>query len=132
MNEDIKQRWVEALRSGQYTQGTEYLRRDNDYCCLGVLCDLKAPDGWHAYENSDLYDYLGAVDETLPLAVVTWAKLPNENPDITFPCECRERVPGPNEKSVVCDGTTHTLDLGSFNDQGHNFTEIADVIEQQL
>ena len=38
---DIKQKWVAALRSGDYKQGRGYLRTiDNEYCSLGVLCDL--------------------------------------------------------------------------------------------
>lgn len=41
MNQEIKKRWVAALRSGDYKQGTGALRNaDNKFCCLGVLCDL--------------------------------------------------------------------------------------------
>lgn len=35
---DIKQKWVDALRSGEYKQGQGYLKtEDGGYCCLGVL-----------------------------------------------------------------------------------------------
>lgn len=35
---DIKAKWLEALRSGKYKQGTGRLFRPGDtYCCLGVL-----------------------------------------------------------------------------------------------
>ncbi len=51
---DIKERWLEALRSGKYEQGKGMLRTgrwDEEYeefvyddearfCCLGVLCDV--------------------------------------------------------------------------------------------
>ncbi len=45
MNKDIKKRWVEALRSGKYKQGTGSLcklGRDNKprHCCLGVLIEM--------------------------------------------------------------------------------------------
>jgi hypothetical protein len=41
MREDVKAKWLEALRSGEYKQGREALRTvDNAYCCLGVLCDI--------------------------------------------------------------------------------------------
>ncbi|NBQ68164.1 MAG: hypothetical protein EBU46_04735, partial [Nitrosomonadaceae bacterium] len=45
MKAEIKQRWLNALRSGKYKQGEGSLRQlDNEgkpqYCCLGVLCDL--------------------------------------------------------------------------------------------
>lgn len=38
MNADLKKRWIEALRSGKYTQGTTYLNYQGKQCCLGVLC----------------------------------------------------------------------------------------------
>lgn len=35
-------KWVAALRSGRYKQGTGYLRDNEDlYCCLGVLCEVQ-------------------------------------------------------------------------------------------
>jgi hypothetical protein len=36
----LKQRWVEALRSGEYEQGAGALRNGDKFCCLGVLCDI--------------------------------------------------------------------------------------------
>lgn len=44
--QELKQRWVEALRSGRYQQGRGYLRKDGKYCCLGVLCDVVDSTGW--------------------------------------------------------------------------------------
>jgi hypothetical protein len=32
----FKRRWVKALRSGEYTQGKQYLKAGASYCCLGV------------------------------------------------------------------------------------------------
>lgn len=44
MNKEMKEKWVEALRSGEYNQGKGRLRQANQYgsyyCCLGVLRDL--------------------------------------------------------------------------------------------
>jgi len=40
MNQEIKQRWIEALRSGEYQQGKESLYHCGKFCCLGVLTDL--------------------------------------------------------------------------------------------
>lgn len=40
MDAQLKAKWVEALRSGEYRQGTMYLRREGKHCCLGVLCEL--------------------------------------------------------------------------------------------
>jgi hypothetical protein len=40
VEELAKTKWVAALRSGKYRQGTGRLRtKDGGYCCLGVLCE---------------------------------------------------------------------------------------------
>lgn len=38
MKKTIKQRWIKALLSGKYKQGTGSLYNEQRYCCLGVLC----------------------------------------------------------------------------------------------
>lgn len=40
MKKDKAMKWVEALRSGKYKQGRQYLRKNNQYCCLGVLAEI--------------------------------------------------------------------------------------------
>ena len=47
MNNEIAERWIAALRSGKYKQGVNWLRRDNKFCCLGVLCDIMG-EKWDA------------------------------------------------------------------------------------
>jgi hypothetical protein len=117
MNEEIKRRWIEALRSGRYQQGTQYLRQGDRYCVLGVLCDLYATDAWIAPEDvNDPYWYLDA-REALPEEVVDWAGLPDENPYVLV---------------EMADGNTYPRDLGSLNDTGHSFRVIAALIEDQL
>jgi hypothetical protein len=39
-------KWIEALESGEYEQCRMTLRKGNQYCCLGVMCDLYDPNGW--------------------------------------------------------------------------------------
>jgi hypothetical protein len=46
MNQEIKQKWVEALRSGKYKQGHGTLKRYGKYCCLGVLCSVVKTKNW--------------------------------------------------------------------------------------
>lgn len=41
MNPDDKIAWIAALRSGEFKQDEGYLRTDDGFCCLGVLCHLK-------------------------------------------------------------------------------------------
>ena len=42
------QKWVDALRSGEYTQGQSCLRKTvegvSTFCCLGVACDIYAQE----------------------------------------------------------------------------------------
>jgi len=45
MDKELRDKWVEALRSGKYKQGKAKLAEKNtdgsfSYCCLGVLCDV--------------------------------------------------------------------------------------------
>lgn len=46
MNAEIKKKWIEALRSGDYRQGFGGLKKEDCFCCLGVLCQIKDPEGW--------------------------------------------------------------------------------------
>ena len=79
MNKLIKKLWLEALRSGEYKQGQDKLKRnDNSFCCLGVLCDLhrKETQG-KDWDNSNCYY---GEDNYLPPSVQDWAELFEYNP----------------------------------------------------
>src|SRR4051812_22459868 len=39
------QKWVDALRSGKYTQTTKGLNDRRGHCCLGVLCEVAIENG---------------------------------------------------------------------------------------
>jgi len=43
---EIKEKWINALRSGEYEQIRGALRREEGFCCLGVLCDIINTDCW--------------------------------------------------------------------------------------
>ena len=67
MNQQIKQRWIEALKSGEYQQGYEALRYNNKFCCLGVLTDLYIKEHglqWHK-AATDLNDGTNASFEEI-------------------------------------------------------------------
>lgn len=57
---DIKTKWLEALRSGKYTQSKGTLWRTETvtetdivgHCCLGVLCDIIDPTKWIKHESA--------------------------------------------------------------------------------
>lgn len=44
MPADIKQGWLDALRSGEYKQGKGALCENEAYCCLGVLQKVVSGD----------------------------------------------------------------------------------------
>lgn len=46
MNQEIKAKWLEALRSGVYPKGIGFMQCEGTFCCLGVLADLIDPTGW--------------------------------------------------------------------------------------
>ena len=35
-----RKKWIEALRSGEYEQGTGHLNVGRSFCCLGVACEV--------------------------------------------------------------------------------------------
>lgn len=42
MDPEVRRRWLEALRSGEYAQGIGYLRSVAGFCPLGVLLDVSS------------------------------------------------------------------------------------------
>lgn len=82
MKQDIKERWLAALESGEYKKGKNYMRaqigQEYTYCCLGVLTDL------YCKETGDEFYTLFARREDgddplrtsiLPYEVRQWADL---------------------------------------------------------
>lgn len=45
MKKEIMEKWVEALRSGDYKQG-QLMLNTGKFCCLGVLCDISDVHQW--------------------------------------------------------------------------------------
>lgn len=113
MNPEIKKRWVESLRSGEYKQGIGCLRDGDHYCCLGVLCDLVKDEiggTWEAI-NRRQYEFLGK--------------------DLSLPAEVRKLAGLTNPIGVFWkEGVRDTLT--SQNDRGVPFTKIADIIEEHF
>lgn len=40
MKKELRDKWVAALRSGEYKQVVGSLKTNDGYCCLGVLCEV--------------------------------------------------------------------------------------------
>lgn len=58
MKKTMKNKWIKALRSGKYPQGQyqlclrEYEPDFDQYCCLGVLCDINGTLTENGTDNS--------------------------------------------------------------------------------
>ena len=52
MQTELKTKWIEALRSGEYRQAQGILKdvSGSAYCCLGVLCEIS---GIGSFEDSE-------------------------------------------------------------------------------
>ena len=116
MDSKVKQQWIEALRSKNYQQTTNYLRTQQGYCCLGVLCDLYAKEhngvGWDVAGDVD-YEFLDEI-QTMPEEVKIWAGLYTRDPYFFKVDE---------ERNIY---------LAEINDEGASFEEIAQLIEEKF
>jgi hypothetical protein len=108
MDAQLKAKWIEALRSGEYQQANGELRDTSEdtpkYCCLGVLCNVMGAS-W---------------GQGLPL--LDGLMLQSEDEELLSP-EALDMA-GFNQR---IEGT-----LASMNDSGTPFPEIADYIEKHL
>ena len=113
MKPEVKAKWLEALRSGEYKQGRMKLKNEynGSYCCLGVLCDVyhgATCDGfWNANSNQSGENFVvGAHASALyaPDAVLDWAGLDR----------------------------TDSKYLATTNDDTFNFDTVIDLIERDL
>jgi hypothetical protein len=118
MRKDIADMWVSALRSGEYAQTKQFLRKGGGFCCLGVLCDLHQrrtnAGEWEDVEGRLEAAYVCSLDEDnysrtcLPEDVYEWA-------------DC---APDPSAAEVG-------LPLAVLNDDhGYTFDLLADLIEE--
>ena len=121
MNQEIKAKWVAALRSGEYKQGFEQLKDCNgNFCCLGVLSDLAEKEGIVESVQEEIgprafgYRTKGSENSfkfgTLPKAVMDWAGLDSDNPII-----------GDNNRATYCNDVCRM-----------SFNKIADLVEKHF
>ena len=107
MKKEIADKWVAALRSGKYKQGRGKLRHEDNFCCLGVLCEIS---GLH-YDDNQIW---------LPIEIADWAGMKFRNGILNT-----ESYYGYN--SINSDESC----LTNINDSGkYTFNDIADIIEK--
>ena len=65
MKQELKDRWIKALESGDYKKGRGALCRRNDaMCCLGVLADIEGKLSDKSDSVGNRYFLLGEADNT--------------------------------------------------------------------
>lgn len=107
MNPDVKNRWVEALRSGKYKQGQGVLRSATDrYCCLGVLSEVEGRLLRRRSDTDEIEIWTDNGKSGCFLEESYWAAIGGSNP--------------------------WQIRLSDMNDSGESFYQIADYIEQNL
>lgn len=112
MKADIKEKWLEALRSGRYQQGRYRLCTDKagklTHCCLGVLCEVMG------LESEEVPGGRGYVMDGRPRGL--------RPPDAVLA-----------ELGITDDHLDELVGMNDGLDQpGCDFEEIADYIEENL
>ena len=105
---EFKDKWVKALRSGDYEQGIDYLHSNNKFCCLGVSCIISG------YKTTDL-----------KIATVIKKGVHESYLDRNF-----RKIP----KIIKGDSSKNDIVglLTDANDNGYSFEVIANWIEKYL
>ena len=126
MRHDVMNKWVTALRSGEYAQTNECLHDIHGMCCLGVLCDLYSKEHpalaeWDVLskdEDAASYRRFEMLEnyEVLPEDVQEWANMKSFDGSYT---------------AGGYDGTPYTESLAALNDKGYTFNDLADIIEER-
>lgn len=120
MDAELKEKWVEALRSGKYDQADGVLRKrdwhvetqrpgnfTNSFCCLGVLADVIDPTGWVVFNRTG----------STALRPHVLSSSGSRGPDMLNMKVLPKAVQEP---------------LAQMNDDGEGFDTIANWIEQNL
>lgn len=123
-------KWIDALRSGKYTQGTGGLCLNNgSFCCLGVACDIVKDElnaSWVKGTAEGTYSFKGITPEGVEF--LNYALLP-------FRVQNLYRLPRQAGFQVRAEGGEEKIGsrkyrLTSLNDDlGATFKDIANIIE---
>ncbi len=106
MDAQLKQKWIEALRSGKYDQTKGALRTEAGFCCLGVLCEVTGAGLWDRDGEDFVYSCSDGLSGSgyMPSVVAVISGLSSKQEG----------------------------ELASRNDGGSAFSEVADYIEANI
>ena len=127
MKREVAELWVEALRSGKYSQTKAYLQDKESYCCLGVLCKI--------YPNKTMLKIDSYELEGRNLGdqcnVQIWASFQSTGGDLllnNYMSDQKGRLAGSLHLTVLNDTGYPNAENELIMDP-LNFDEIADVIQ---
>lgn len=127
---EVQAKWIDALSSNTYKQGKNVLCREDEYCCLGVLCEI-----------------IGAIKsniDPLTYGTVTFA-YKNETSETVLPTTIADEVHMKSINGTFIDSKNQFIslqidnhlditisfsNLTEMNDSGLTFKEIVTFIEK--
>ena len=126
MEKELKEKWIEALRSDVYEQGRENLKSEyhngSEYCCLGVLLEIDPRFTYHdGFETTDpqvLSFYNVNYDSNLSTGDVLEIR--------------EEEFPDWLKAFYGMPGDIHDTLVDMNDNQGCPFSEIANYVEKSL
>ena len=126
MNKEQCKRWIEALRSGKFMQGKKVLRKDNEFCCLGVAAELAGVLVDVSEGGPKEYGVWNETEDVYNMTTYTFHSY-TFHPD--FDGNGEPKCPELKRKWNEEYGEDN---LAGMNDGGMSFSQIADVIEQDI
>lgn len=103
MDPELKAKWIEALRSGEYKQCRGKLHKELvGYCCLGVLCDIDSQVTENMQHGIGIFQFEGRFESSY------------------LPTGYRSKIGLDSQDEA---------NLVHMNDTNKSFSEIADYIE---
>ncbi len=120
MNREIQAEWLSELQSGRYKKGIGRLKTvNNEFCCLGVLCDMYAKKHNKKWMSSGTPPSLNSEKTEIelfegesnypPTAVLVWAGIADGDSDAGY-------------------GVSFTL--ATVNDESETFNPVIEVIKK--
>lgn len=118
MDNELKVKWVDALRSGNYVQGQQALCNGGNFCCLGVLCEVAGVPSFGGKEQYSSYIYY-QIDSS------RYASTSLDAGDFDLTQSQINKLIEMNDGDGVIDGCEEPI-------KRYSFIEIADYIEKNL
>lgn len=140
MNQSQKDQWLAWLRDPKNEQGNGYLKKDDEYCCLGGLCEISKLGEWikRTTKGDGTYWYVVRPDSNvgyrdaafLPEPVAEKYGLTTDGlftPSIETLDLLKTRY-----NMTFVEAKTTVMSLAMLNDRGVSFFTIADIIERDF